>query len=570
MKKSQPTKRTARSAHKVELKPIQEVAQHAGIKKKFLESYGKFKAKVSLDILKSVKNKKIGKYVLITSITPTHMGEGKTVTAIGLSMALNRLKKKSIASLLQPSLGGMFGIKGPGSGAGLAQVLPREDVNLYLTGDSYAVLAAHNLCAAYLDNVIFRGNSLDIDLDSITWQRAAEFNDRSLRNVNIGQGSKTDGVPRKTGCDLTASSELMAVLALSENMKDLRERVGRIVLGYNKKGKPITCEDIKAAGAMTSLLKNALKPNILQTTEHTPCLVHTGSMGDLSLGTSSVIADKIALGLSDYVIAETGFGADMGAERLFDIKCRTSGIRPDVAVIVCSIRGLKMHSGDYDVIPGKPFPREITRENVSAVERGLSNLEKQVENLKTFDIPFIVCLNRFNEDTEKEIAVIKSRAEKLGANGMAISTVYANGSEGGVELARCVIEACKIKHSFRYLYPLDLPIKDKVKRVAKSIYGAKEVVFSDEANTKVTQLKKLKLNNLPVCIAKTPLSFSHSAKRKGRPHGFKLPVEDLEVASGAGYILILCGHMKTMPGLPKIPRGVKVDVDEEGRITGLF
>lgn len=566
-KRKQPT--VKKRTRKMQLKPIAEIARSAGIKRKFLELYGPYKAKVSLDILPALKKKKIGKYILVTSITPTPFGEGKTLTAIGLSMAFKRLKKKAIACITQPCLGGIFGIKGTGTGGGLSQVFPREDANLHLTGDSHAVEAAHNLCAAYLENSIFKGNPLDIDPESITWRRVIDSNDRVLRNINTGLGSKTDGIPRKTGFDTTATSELMAILSLAENLKDLRERVGKIIFAFTKKGKPVTCEDIKAAGAMVALLKDAIKPNLLQTTEHTPCFMHTGSVGDTSLGASSIIADKIALRLCDYVIVETGFGADLGAEKFFDIKCRVSALKPDAAVIVCSARALKMHSGDFEVTATR-LPREIARENVSAVERGLSNLEKQIGNLRTFGVPVIVSVNRFAEDTDKEIQAIKKRALDLGADSVAVSDMWAMGSQGGVELAESVIKACKIKHGFRFLYPLDIPVKDKIRRVAKTISGAKEVVFSDEANKKVAMFRKLKIDNLPVCVAKTHLSLSHNPKRKGRPHGFKFPVEDLVMRQGAGYITAICDSARTMPGLPKVPRGTKVDVDEEGKITGLF
>ena len=554
---------------KLLLRPIEGVARSVGIRKKFLERYGPYKAKVSLDILRGLKKRKAGKYILITSVTPSPYGEGKTLTAIGLSMAFKKLKKNAISCIVQPSLGGVFGSKGSGTGSGLSQVFPVEDANLHLTGDSHAVEAAHNLCAAYLDDSIFKGNPLDIDSESITWRRVIEANDRFLRNVNIGLGSKTDGIPRKTGFDITAASELMAILALSGDLKDLRERISKIIVGFTKKGKPVTCDDLKLTGPMTALLKDAIKPNLLQTTEHTPCFMHTGSFGNTSIGASSVMADKIALKLCDYVISESGFGADLGAEKFFDIKCRISGLKPDVAVIVCSTRAFKMHSGDYEITLAK-LPRDLSRENVSAVERGLSNLEKQVENLRTFNIPVVVCINRFTDDTEKEILAIKKRAMKLGANGVAVSDVRVAGAQGGIELAQAVKEACKVKHGFRFLYPVDIPLKDKIKRIAKTIYGAREVTFSDGANKKALLLKKLKLDNLPVCMVKTHLSISHDPKRKGRPHGFKFPIEDIQICQGAGYILAISGNIKTMPSLPKSPRGTKIDVNEEGKVVGLF
>lgn len=555
---------------KMVLKPIEEVARSVGIRKKFLEPYGLYKAKLSLDLLKSLRAKQKGKYILVTSVTPTPCGEGKTVTAIGLSMALTRLKKKAIACVVQPSLGGVFGIKGPGTGGGHSQIFPREDANLHLTGDNHAVLTAQNLCAAFLDSSIFEGNPLDIDANSILCKRATGVNDSFLRTVSVGLGSKADGNPRKTGFEQAAAGELMAILGLSESFKDMRKRIGEMILGFTKNGRPVTSESIKIAGGMAALLKDAIKPNILQTSEGTPCFMHAGSFGNIAIGTSSVIADRIALGLSDYAISETGYGADIGAERFFDIKCRTSGIKPDAAVIVVSVRALKMHSGDFDLIAGKALPREIFRENISAVERGFSNLEKQIENLRIFAVPVVLCINRFKEDTEKEIAAIRRRAETLGADSVAVSEAWSRGGEGAHELALAVMEACKKKSSFRFLYPLDIPIKDKVKRIAKSLYGAKEVIFSDEANRKSAMFKKLKLDNLPICVVKTHLSLSHNPKRKGRPHGFKFPVDDLDISRGAGYITAYSSNVKILPGLPKTPRGTKIDIDEEGKITGLF
>ncbi|NQU95446.1 MAG: formate--tetrahydrofolate ligase [Candidatus Omnitrophica bacterium] len=560
----------AKRKEKVNLKPITDVARFLGIKKQYLENYGPYKAKISLDLLRSLRRKKQGKYILVSSITPTPLGEGKTVTAIGLSMAFNKLKKKAVVCLMQPALGGIFGIKGTASGGGAAQVLPSEDVNLHLTGDTHAVESAHNLCAAYLENSTFKGNPMDIDTASIIWRRALDTNDRSLRNVNIGLGSKTDGTTRKVGFEIVDSSEIMAILALSDNIKDMRERLGKVILGFNKKGKPVKTEDIKVAGAMAALLKDAIKPNLLQTREGTPCFMHTGAPGDTSLGVTSVVADKIALGLCEYVITESAFGADLGAEKFFDIKCRAGGLTPDVAVLVCSVRGLKMHSGDVDVVLGRPLPKDIFHESVSAVERGLSNLEKQVENLTTFGIPVVVCINRMKDDTDKEITAITRRVATFGAAGVAVSDAWAQGSEGAMELASAVISACKTKHSFRFLYPTDMPIKDKIKRIAKTLYGAREVKFSDEANKKVLDLKKLKLDNLPICMVKTHLSLSNNPKRKGRPHGFKLPVDDIRIFNGAGFIAAFCGSIKRIPGLPKVPRGTKIDITEEGKITGLF
>ena len=555
-----------KSNKNIPLKPIKEVAASAGIKNKFLELYGTYKAKVSLQALRPSKKK--GKYIAVTSITPTPFGEGKTVTTIGLSMALNKLKKKTIACIPQPSLAGTLGAKGNGMGGGLARVLTGEESDFCLTGDICAVGAAHNLCAAYLDNMLFRGNPLGIEQDSINWRRVVDINDRSLRNVNIGLGSKTDSVPRKSGFDITASSELMSILELAKDTKDMRERIGKIVLGFTKKGKAITCGDLKIAGAMTALLKNALKPNLLQTGEHTPCFVHGGSYGNIALGGTSVIADSTALSFSDFTVTETGFSAETGAEKFFDIKCRASGLKPDAAVIVCTTRALKIHSGDYDATTSR-IPREIYRENVSAVERGIANLEKHMENLATFGVPVVVCVNRFAEDSEKEITAIKKRVLNRGISSVAVSNVWTEGSSGGLELAESVIAACKTKTSFRFLYPVDIPVKDKIKRIAKTLYGAKEIVFSEEVDKTASSLRKSKLDMLPICIAKTHLSLSSSPKRKGRPHGFKFPVDSLTLASGAGFLTAFSNNIRTMPGMAKSPNAVKIDINGDGKITGL-
>lgn len=556
---------------KMQMRPIEDVARSIGIRKKYLELYGLYKAKISLDILASIKKKKRGKYILITSITPTHLGEGKTVTCVGLSMALNRMKKKAASCISQPSIEDVFGIRGPGTGAGLSQIFPGEEANLHLTGDSSAVLTAQNLCAAYLDNSIFYANHLNIDTNSIRLKRIINANDRSLRVVNIGMGSKTDGVSRKTAFESTPASEVMAILALAGGMKDLRKRLGRIIVGFTKKGKPVTCDDLKVAGSMSVLLRDAIKPNILQTSEGTPCFVHTGSAGNSALGASSILSDTIALGLCDYTVTETAFGADLGAEKFFNIKCRASGMVPDVSVLVCSMRALKMHSGDYEIAEDKPLPKEFYRENVSAVERGLSNLEKQIENLQVFGVPIVVCINRFKEDTDKEINAVKRRALNSGAHSIAVSSARMQGGEGAMELAQAVIEACKAKRTFRFLYPLDIALKDKIRRIAKTIYGAKEVVFSESANQKALHLKKQKLDNLPICMDKTHLSLSPSAKRKARPHGFKFPVDDLDIQNGAGYIKAVASDgTTTLPGLPKKPRGTEIDIDEEERTLGLF
>lgn len=559
-----------RVASGVKLKDIADVAKKAGVAAKFLTCYGKHIAKVSPEILSGpLKKRKDGKLIFMTSITPTRLGEGKTVNTIGLSMALNKKGKKSICCLREPSLGPTLGIKGGATGGGYSQVLPAEDINLHLTGDSSAVSNAQNLCASFLDNSLFWGNPFGLDKDSISYRRVSDINDRTLRNVSIGGGGKLHGVSRKAGFDITPASECMSILSLAKNLKDLRTRLGKIVVGFTSKGKPVTADDLKAAGAMAALLTKAFEPNILQTIEHTPAFVHTGCFANVSHGSSSVIADKMALKLADYVITETGFGVDLGAEKFLDIKCRQAGMKPDVAIVNCSVRAFKVHSGDYE-IKGSVMPADLKKENLSAVDRGCSNLEKQVENLKMFGIPIVICVNRFDSDTKKELNVVLRRAEALDVQGIAISETYKEGSAGAMELARAVIEATKEKASMRYLYPVDMGVKNKVERVAKSMYGASEVKYSDTATSSVDRIEKAGLGDLPVCMAKTHLSLSNNPSKKGRPRGFKLGVDDVEIANGAGYLMVKCEGVNSMPGLPKAPRGCRIDIDvKTGDIKGL-
>ena len=557
-------------AQRIKLKPIKEIAKKIGLREKEIELYGNYKAKVKLEVLKRLKKRKKGKYVLVTAITPTPLGEGKTVTTIGLSMALNRAGKKSIVCIRQPSLGPVFGIKGGAAGGGYSQVLPMEDVNLHLTGDVHAVSIAHNLCSAFLDNSMFKGNPLEIDPDSVLWRRVVDVSDRFLRNIKIGLGSKEDGFERDSGFDIAGASEIMAILALAKNLKDLRQRIGKIILATNKKGGPVTSEDIKVAGAMTVLLKDALKPNLLQTTEHTPCFIHTGPFGNIAQGNSSILADLIAIRLSDFVVTESGFGADCGAEKFFNIKCRVSGLKPDCAVLVCSVRALKMHSGRFKIIPGKPFPSSLLQEDLKAIEEGLPNLEKQIENIKLFGLPVVVAINRFNTDTPEELEFIMKKAKELGADFSVVSQLWAKGSKGGIDLAKAVITAVKKKSKFKFLYPLGWSIKKKIETIATKIYGAKEVSYSEEAERKIKLYKEWGLSNLPICMAKTHLSLSHDPKLKGRPVNFTLPVVDIKVSAGAGFLYPLCGKIRTMPGLPTHPAGERVDIDAKGRIKGLF
>ncbi len=561
----------ARVAAEVKLRDIEDVAKKAGIASKYLTKYGKYVAKVSADGLgESLKKRKDGKLVLITSITPTHLGEGKTVNTIGLAMALNKLGKKAISCIRQPSLGPVFGIKGGAAGGGHSQVLPAEDVNLHLTGDSHAVSSAQNLCVSFIDNALFRGTMRGFDKEGVTLKRVLDNNDRALRNVTIGGGGKLHGISRKTGVDITPAGECMAILSLAESLKDLRARLGRIVVGFRKDGKPVTAEELKVAGAMAVLMKRALDPNLMQTNEHTPCFVHTGTFANVSHGSSSVIADKLAVKLADYTVTESGFGVDLGAEKFIDIKCRQSNLKPDVAVINCSVRALKVHSGDFP-FKGSSVPAALKKENLSAVDRGCSNLEKQVENLKMFGIPIVVCVNRFDSDTKKELEVVLRRAEALGVQGVAVSEVYKLGSKGGMELARAVVKAAQEKPKMRYLYPVDMNLKSKIERVAKSMYGAAEVRYSEQAEQSIERLENAGLDQMPVCMAKTHLSLSNNPDRKGRPRGFKLAVENVEAAVGAGYITVRCEGINTMPGLPKVPRGTGIDIDvKTGGTKGLY
>lgn len=551
------------------MKPIAEIAKKIGIEKKYLELYGDYKAKVSLDMLKKKQGKKRAKYIDVTAITPTPLGEGKTVTTIGLSMALNRIGKKTVTCIRQPSLGPVFGIKGGAAGGGYSQVNPMEDFNLHFTGDVHAVSLAHNLCAAYLDNCLFR-NQHNIDMEKIFWRRVVDVSDRALRTITVGLGSKEDGIPHPSGFDISVASELMAILALADDLADLRKRIGRIVVAMSKDGKPITAEDLKVAGSMTVLLKDAIRPNLIQTLENTPVFVHAGPFANIAHGNSSIIADRIATRLADFVVTESGFGADCGAEKFFDIKCRTSGLVPDAAVLVCSVRALKMHSGKFNVVAGKPLDEGLTSENLEALEGGCPNLIKQIENIKIFGIPCVVAINKFSFDTEREVELIKKIALQAGADGVEASEVWAKGGKGGVGLARAVVAAANKKSNFKFLYPLTASIKEKMETIAKNIYGAKDVEYAPLAEEKIKLYTQLGYDALPVCMAKTHLSLSHDQTLKGRPTGFTLPIRDIRASVGAGFLYALCGQMRTMPGLPSVPAGTVIDIDKKGKVVGLF
>lgn len=548
---------------------IEKIAAKLSIDKKYLIPYGKYIAKIDLDILKKIDNKPRGKYILVTAITPTPLGEGKTVTTIGLSMSLNKIGKRASVCIRQPSLGPVFGIKGGAAGGGYSQVLPMEDFNLNFTGDVHAISLAHNLTAAFLDNSLFKGNKLKIDINKIYWRRVLDVSDRALRNVKIGLGTENDGIPRDTGFDISVASELMAILALSKDLPDFRKRIGKIVLADSTDGNPITTGDLKVAGSVAALLKDTIMPNLIQTIEHTPCFVHAGPFANIAHGNSSILADRIALATSEYVVTEAGFGADCGAEKFFDIKCRISGLSPDAAVIVCSVRALKAHSGRFRVVAGKPLDEGLVRENIPAIQMGICNLEKQIENVKSFGIPVVVAINRFSWDTDSEVDFVRRKSLEFGADDCQISEVWAKGSVGGVDLAKSVVKAAERPKEFKFLYPLDISIKEKIKTIATKIYGAKDVEYSETAESKVKLYTERGWDKLPICMAKTHLSLSHDPNLKGRPSGFILPIRDIRASVGAGFLYPLCGTMQTMPGLPSHPVGEGIDLDDEGNIVGL-
>ena len=557
-------------AQTAKIEPIEKVAKKLKIDQKYLIPYGKFITKINLSILDKIKNNPRGKYILVTAITPTPLGEGKTVTTIGLAMALNKIGKLTSVCIRQPSLGPVFGIKGGAAGGGYSQVLPMENFNLHFTGDTHAIGLAHNLAAAYLDNSICKGNKLRINPETIMWHRVVDVSDRYLRHVKIGLGSKDDGIPRDSGFDITVASEVMAILALTSGLPDLRQRLDRIILAYDFDRRPVTCRDIKVAGSMAALLKDTVNPNFIQTIENTPCFVHAGPFANIAHGNSSILSDQIALRLSEFVVTEAGFGADCGAEKFFDIKCRTSGLVPDACVLVCSIRALKAHSGRFKVVAGRPLDQGLTQENIPALEEGFCNLEKQIENLHLFGVPVIVAINKFTSDTDKEIDFLIKKAKNIGAEDCVLSDVFSKGSAGGLDLAKAVAKAAERENKFQFLYPLDMSIKEKIRIIASKIYGASGVEYSSVAEEKISQFREFGWYNLPICMAKTHLSLSHDPALVGRPRDFVLPVRDVRASVGAGFLYPLCGQMKTMPGLPSHPAGEKIDIDQNGNIVGLF
>ncbi len=555
-------------AQQAELRKIEDVAVQVGIERDELELYGDYKAKVKLDILGRLADRPNGKYIDVTAITPTPLGEGKTVNTIGLTQALCEIGRDAIVCIRQPSLGPVFGIKGGAAGGGYSQVVPMEDFNLHLTGDVHAVSIAHNLAAAFLDNHMRRNNRLNVDPKAISWNRVVDLNDRwALEEIIIGLAR---GFVRKSGFDISVASELMAVLGLATDLQDLRERVGRCVVGYTYNKEPVSCEELGCAGAMTVLLKDALKPTLMQTLEGGPAFVHTGPFANIAHGNSSVLADMIALKLGDYTVTESGFGADVGMEKFMNIKCRVSGLVPNAVLIVATVRALKMHSGEFRVVPGRPLPPEMLEENPDAVARGCENLTKHIENVAMFGVPSVVAVNRFTDDRPSEVEVIKEKAVRAGAQTVVTSDVWARGGEGGIELAEAIVEACDKPSDFRLLYPDDVSIEEKIETIATKVYGADGVDFSGTARGRIRLFTKLGYDKLPICMAKTHLSLSHDPALKGRPTGYRLPVRDVRPSLGAGFLYPLCGDMRTIPGLPSSPAGEQVDIDEDGNVVGLF
>jgi len=541
--------------------PIVDVGEKIGIESDYLELYGNYKAKISPKLWDKVKDNEDGKLILVTSINPTPAGEGKSTVTVGLGQALNRLKKKAAIALREPSLGPCMGIKGGAAGGGYSQVVPMEDINLHFTGDMHAIGSAHNLLSAMIDNHIHQGNELNIDVRRITWKRAIDMNDRALREIVVGLGGKANGFPRQDGFIITVASEIMAILCLATDFKDLKERIGKIIIGYDKDGNPVTAKDLKADGAMTLLLKDAIKPNLVQTLENVPAFIHGGPFANIAHGCNSIIATKYGLKLADYLVTEAGFGADLGAEKFFDIKCRYGGLKPSAAVVVATIRALKMHGGLKK--------DELTTENLDALGKGIGNLLKQIENVHKYGIPVVVAINRFKYDTESEIEYVKKSCKDLDVD-VSVADVWEKGGEGGIELAEQVINACEKESKFKPLYELNMPIKDKIKTIAKEIYGADGVGYTKEALRDLKNIESLGLDNLPVCVAKTQYSLSDNPKLLGRPEGFDITVKGLNISAGAGFIVVMTGDIMTMPGLPKSPAAERMDIDEEGKITGLF
>ncbi len=564
-------------ASEATIAPISAVAEQLGIPEQYVEYHGRSKAKIDLNLLDAYRDRPLGKYILVTAITPTPLGEGKTTTTIGLGMALNKIGKRAAIALRQSSLGPVFGIKGGGAGGGYSQVVPLEESIVHLNGDIHAIQQAHNQIAALVDNSWYHGNPLNIDPDRIVIRRAMDVNDRFLRNITIGLGGDKHGFPRDTGFDMTVASELMAILALAtgstavEAIKSLRARIGKMVVAFTKDGKPVTAEDVRAAGAATVLMRETLKPNLMQTIENTPAFIHAGPFANIAHGNSSIVADQIALRLADYVVTEAGFGMDMGGEKFFDIKCRASGLWPAAAVVVATIRALKSHTGKYKITPGKPLPPELLAENPDDVLVGGANLRKQIANARAFGVPVVVALNAFPDDYPSEIEAVRQIAREAGAADMAVSSVFADGGAGGIDLAQKVVAAAESSNATpQFLYPLEMPIKGKIDAIARAIYGADGVSYTEQASEQIESFEANGFGNLPICMAKTHLSLSHDAKLKGAPSNYTFHVREVRASVGAGFIYPLAGDMVTMPGLGANPAAHTIDIDENGNTVGLF
>ena len=549
-------------AQNASMLPIKDVAGQIGLSEDDLELYGKYKAKISLETIRKLENNQDGKLILVTAINPTPAGEGKTTTMIGLAQAMNRIGKKTIVAMREPSLGPCFGIKGGAAGGGYAQVVPMEDINLHFTGDIHAITTANNLISAMLDNSLQQGNPLNIDERQIVWKRVVDLNDRALRHIVVGLGGKVNGVPREDGFDITVASEIMGILCLANDLSDLKSRVARIIVAYTRDGSPVTVEDLKATGAVTLLLKDAIKPNLVQTLDHTPVFVHGGPFANIAHGCNSVMATKLALKLAPYTVTEAGFGADLGAEKFLDIKCRQAGLKPDAVVIVATVRALKMHGG--------MDKKELANENLEALRKGIANLEKHIENIAKYGLPAIVAINAFPTDTKAELDLLEEICNAKGVK-VALSKVWAKGADGGIELANGLIDLLENKESnFKPIYDLNLPIEEKIKTIAREIYGADDVIFTKKAKTNIKKLTDLGLDKLPICIAKTQYSLSDDASLLGRPTGFNIEINDLIPNTGSGFLVAISGDIMRMPGLPKVPAANNMDILEDGEIVGLF
>jgi formate--tetrahydrofolate ligase len=555
-------------ARAASLKPLDDIAAEMGLPARHLEPYGRDVMKISLDAIDDLADQPTAKYVVVSAITPTPLGEGKTTTTVGLGQGFKHIGQRATVAIRQPSMGPTFGIKGGAAGGGYSQVVPMELLNLHLTGDMHAVTAAHNLLAAMIDNHLYQGNTLGLDQHNITWRRVLDVNDRALRNIVVGLGGRGDGVPRQTGFDITAASEVMAALALTTSLDDLRERLGRIVAGYDGDGKPVTAEQLEVAGSMAVLLREAIKPNLLQTLENTPVLVHAGPFGNIATGNSSVVADRIGIHCGDFLVTEAGFGADMGAERFFNIKCRASGLTPNAAVVVATVRALKAHSGKYRIVAGKPLPPELLRENPDDVAAGGANLRKQIENIRVHGVPPVIAINAFPDDFASEHEAIRQIADEMGARS-AVCTHFADGGRGAAALAEAVAEAAAEPTGFHFLYPDQASLTEKIETVATKVYGADGVDYSAQALRQLETYERAGFGHLPVCIAKTHLSISSDPKLKGAPTGWRLPVREVRASVGAGFVYPICGDMRTMPGLGSSPAATRIDLDSTGAIVGL-